>query len=181
MLTPADGFEVRALLRAALSLDGPAYIRLGKKGEPAVHAEVPAITLGKGLAWRQGRDVCLLAVGTMLPTALAAADRLEAAGVSAAVVGVHTVKPLDEAMLSDAFSRYAVVATVEEHGLVGGFGGAVAEWLADHGRDRARLLRCATPQVFLREAGSQAYARRQFGLTPEAIAERVLAAQLRGG
>jgi transketolase len=112
----------------------------------------------------------------MLPVALRAAEALGAQGVGAGVVSLHTVKPLDEGLLAEVFARCEAVVTVEEHSLLGGLGGAVAEWLADRPGLTARLLRVGTADAFLHEAGDQEYARRRFGLTPEAIAERVLAA-----
>src|SRR5207248_2260993 len=83
-----------------------------------------------------GRDVCVLATGTVVPLALETARELARQGVSAAVVDCHTVKPLDEDRLGEAFARFPLVATVEEHSLLGGLGGAVAEWLADHPHPR---------------------------------------------
>ena len=94
--------------------------------------------------------------------------------LSVQVVSMHTVKPLDEECLAEAFSRTAVVATIEEHSVIGGLGGAVSEWLATQPPRKARLLRIGTADSFLHEAGDQQHARRRFGLLPEAIASRVL-------
>ncbi|MDE3155558.1 MAG: transketolase [Acidobacteriota bacterium] len=177
VVAPGDAWEVRAALREAIALGGPVYLRLGKKGEATVHREVPPLVIGRGLTIRTGEDVCLLSTGTMLPAVLAAADRLAPLGVSASVVSHHTIKPLDEALLADAFDRYALVVTVEEHSLIGGLGSAVAEWLADRPAPRARLLRLGTADTFLHHAGGQDYARGCFGLTEDQIAARVLDAR----
>lgn len=181
VIAPADAAEVRAALRAALAHDGPVYLRLGKKGEPAVHEGVPAdFTIGRGLVLEDGDQVCLLATGTILPVAHAAAAQLRTAGLSVRLVSLHTVKPLDTVLLEDAFARFRAVATVEEHSLIGGLGGAVAEWLAD--RDpltsqpvRARLARFGTRDEFLHTAGKTGHARAHFGLTATAIADRLAA------
>ena len=173
VVCPGDPVEVRLALRAAVALKGPVYLRLGKKGEPTVHKKKPEFEIGKGIPIKAGKDACLLACGNILPATLAAANILEKAGVSASVASFHTVKPLDEELLADAFSRFRIVATVEEHSILGGLGGAVAEWLADHGRMNARLLRLGTPDAFLHEAGEQDHARERFGLTPAAIARAV--------
>jgi transketolase len=101
------------------------------------------------------------------------ADRLEDAGVSAQVASFHTIKPLDTDYLRKAFQRFALVITVEEHGLIGGFGAAVAEWLADQPSQRAALCRFGTGDKFHHEAGDQGHARRCFGLTAEQMAGRV--------
>lgn len=175
VLCPADPQETRAAMRAALAHDGPTYVRIGKKGEPNIHPEVPPLAFGKVLPVRAGDEVCLVATGTVLPLALEAANRLAARGISAAVVSCPSVKPLDEAFLLEAFMRYRVIATVEEHSRLGGLGGAVAEWRCDQDAPRAALVRIGTGDHFLHEAGEQEYARAHYGLTPEAIAQRLVA------
>lgn len=179
VLCPGDPVEVRLALRAALRHNGPVYLRLGKKGEPIVHTSLPDFRIGKGIRVREGREVCLLSTGNVLSLALDAGAALDAAGISAQVVSLHTVKPLDVDLLRDAFSRFAVVATIEEHGRIGGLGGGVAEWLADQPPSRTRLCRFGTADAFLHEAGGQQHARERFGLTPDAIASGIRQA-LRG-
>lgn len=175
IVCPADVTEVRQALTAVLSLPGPAYIRLGKKGEPAVHAEPPEFALGKGIVVRQGTDVCLLALGTMVAVAIETATRLEASGVSAQVVSMHTVKPVDEPLLGEVFQRFSLVAVVEEHSRIGGLGSCVAEWLAARRpHPTGELVAFGTPDEFLTKPGSQQYARQRYGLTPDAMAEGIL-------
>ncbi len=167
---PADSHELRALMRCAVAQDGPVYLRIGKKGEPAVHAEVPPLAFGKSQVLRAGDDVCLLSTGTVLPVALAAAEKLSGSSISSQVVSFHTIKPLDVATLENAFSRFTTVATVEEHSVLGGLGGSVAEWLADHPDMKGRLLRFGTRDEFLHLTCEQEEAREHFGLTAENIA-----------
>jgi transketolase len=171
VICPGDAMEVRAALRAALRHDGPVYIRLGKKGEPLVHQDVPEFTIGKAIRLRRGSGACLLSTGNMLPVAIEAADILEAQGISTEVVSFHTIKPMDRDLLTTAFAQFNVVTTVEEHSRSGGLGGSIAEWLADNSPQRAALVRIGTPDEFLHEAGKQSYARQRFGLTAENIAE----------
>ncbi|MBI5629795.1 MAG: transketolase [Elusimicrobia bacterium] len=173
VLCPGDAVETRLALRAALGLSGPAYIRIGKKGEPVVHQSPPRFEIGKGILLKEGKDVCLLSTGNTLPLALASAEILGTKGISIRVVSLHTVKPLDEELLRAAFSKRMFVATLEEHSVIGGLGGAVAEWLADHPHVGARLLRLGTPDEFLHEVGEQEHAREFFGLTPEAVSRRI--------
>ena len=109
----------------------------------------------------------------MLPEAVAAAELLQQSGISAQVISFHTVKPLDTDRLADAFSRFKRVATIEEHSVLGGLGGAVAEWLSDFPQPAARLLRFGTRDEFLHETCEQEHAREMFGLTPSAIAGRL--------
>lgn len=173
VVCPGDPLEVRLALREALRAEGPVYIRLGKKGEPNVHAVAPDFGLGRGILVAEGTDVMLLSTGTMLPVAVDAARMLGARGISAATVSLHTVKPLDSQLLCDAFAKYAVVVTIEEHSIHGGLGGSVAEWLSDQPTASARLLRIGTSDSYLYAAGEQEFAREKYGLTAEQIASRV--------
>ncbi len=175
VLCPADATEVRLSLAAVLNQPGPAYIRVGKKGEPAVHTSEPAFAIGKGITVRDGSDVCILGMGNMVAVAMEAADALASAGVSARVVSMHTVKPLGEQLLHETFGKFAAVAVVEEHSRIGGLGSAVAEWLATQRiAPVGRLLSFAAPDEFLCQAGDQDDARKRFGLAPDAIAAGIL-------
>jgi transketolase len=174
VICPADAWEVRAAMRAVLQQDGPAYIRMGKKGEPLVHKEVPAnFKIGESLTISSGSDVCLLSTGNMLPEVIEAAKILGEQGISAEVVSFHTVKPLDTKRLADAFARYKLVATIEEHSLIGGFGSAVAEWMVDSETTPKKFLRFGTPDAFFKLAGEQEFAREKLGLTGHQIAHRI--------
>jgi transketolase len=177
VICPGDAWEVRAAMRAVMKQDRPAYIRMGKKGEPEVHAGVPAgFEIGKAITIEDGDEVCLLSTGNMLPEAVDAGRRLRAAGRAARVVSFHTVKPLDEACLREAFARFRIVATIEEHSLIGGLGSAVAEWAVDNGvAPRGVFLRFGTPDRFFKKSGEQEYAREELGLTGHHIADRILA------
>ena len=173
VMAPADQMEVRAGLKAALKQSHPVYMRIGKKGEAVLHQREPELVIGKAIVMREGTEVCLLSTGTMLETALLAAEKLKAGGVSARVVSFHTLKPLDEDILRDAFKRFKMVATIEEHSVLGGLGGSVAEWMADNAPGSARLVRFGTRDEFLHLTCEQEEAREHFGLTPEAVAATV--------
>jgi len=149
-------------------------MRIGKKGEPAIHDRVPDIRIGKCLTLRKGNTVGLLNAGNTLPLAMAAASELESRGVSTEVASFHTVKPLDDTYLQDAFRRFRLVATIEEHSIVGGFGGAVAEWLTTREGPAGRLVRFGTADEFLHVAGEQDNAREFYGLTVENIVGRII-------
>jgi transketolase len=114
-----------------------------------------------------------LSAGTLLPVALAAADLAARQGHSTAVFSMPTIKPLDQSLLAEVFGRFKLVATLEEHSVLGGLGGSIAEWLADHPAAKARLLRFGTADVFLHETCEQEEAREHFGLTSHAVAERI--------
>jgi transketolase len=175
VICPGDAFEVRGALRAALQQDRPVYIRMGKKGEPVVHkGPIADFAIGKAITISEGSDVCLLSTGNMLPEAIEAAHRLKDKGISAEVVSFHTVKPLDEACLKTSFARFKLVATIEEHSLIGGFGSAVSEWLIDTETPHRKFLRFGTPDAFFKKSGEQEYAREVLGLTGHQIADKIL-------
>lgn len=176
VVAPGDEWEVRAALRALMNQDKPAYLRMGKKGEPKIHDDVPeAFELGKALPMTDGDEVCILSTGNILPEAMEAGRLLTQAGIATQVVSFHTIKPLDEAFLADAFDRFSRVVTIEEHSLIGGFGSAVAEWVIDNGAAGQKLLRIGTPDKFFKESGEQHFARERLGLLGHQIADRVCA------
>jgi len=175
VICPGDAFEVRGALRAAMQQDRPVYIRMGKKGEPVVHkGPIADFKIGKAITIEEGSDVCLLSTGNMLPEAIEAAHKLKEKGISAEVVSFHTVKPLDEDKLKQAFGRFKLVATIEEHSLIGGFGSAVSEWLVDSETQAKKFLRFGTPDAFFKKSGEQEYAREVLGLTGHQIADKII-------
>ena len=175
VICPGDAFEVRGALRAAMQQDRPVYIRMGKKGEPVVHkGPLADFKIGKAITIEEGSDVCLLSTGNMLPEVIEAAHKLKEKGISAEVVSFHTVKPLDEDKLKQAFGRFKLVATIEEHSLIGGFGSAVSEWLADTETAAKKFLRFGTPDAFFKKSGEQEYAREVLGLTGHQIADKII-------
>lgn len=173
VICPGDAFEAKAAIRASLKHKGPVYIRLGKKGEPLVHKKIPDFRIGKGIIVNKGDDVCLLSTGSVLTIALKAGEVLSKNGISSQVVSFHTIKPLDKDLLSEIFDKFSLVVTVEEHSLIGGLGGSIAEWLVDNSPQKAKLLRFGTADAFLHKVGNQEYAREIFGLTAKAISERI--------
>lgn len=175
VMAPGDAHEVRGCLRSVLQQSKPAYLRIGKKGEPDVHCTVPPIQVGKAVVLTPPGRITLVSTGNMLPTVQAAAALLTAKNLSCGVTSLPTVKPLDTAFLQTAFATSQIVATVEEHSILGGLGGAVAEWQSDQANRGARLLRFGTADEFYHETGEQEHAHEHFGLTPEKIAARILA------
>ncbi len=172
VLAPCDELELRAGLAAALTIPGPSYMRIGKKGEPKVHHALSSFELGKVIPLLEGSEICLIATGTIVPVAMDAARELNKRGLSTAVVSAPCIKPFDEAYLQDAFSRYRLVATIEEHSRIGGLGALVAQWRVKHENSAARLISFGADDVFMHEIGSQDYARSLHGLTMGNIAQR---------
>ena len=175
IVCPADPVEVGLALRAAFKHDGPVYLRLGKKKEPVIHEQEPDWVLGRGLVIRTGKDLALISTGNILPEVIGAAALLEKEGLSAEIVNMATVKPLDLDLLEDIFARFPLVATIEEHSLIGGLGSSVAEWMADRGPVSTELLRFGVPDTFLCGVGNQAAARKKFSLDAPGLARGVMA------
>jgi transketolase len=169
VLAPGDRQELTALLRPALALEGPAYMRIGKKGEPDVHTAPPDLRVGEAIEVLTGSDVCILSSGTLLPEAVAAARLAANEGTLLSVVSMPSVKPLDTRALERALANHRWVATLEEHSVLGGLGGAVAEWMSDHTRDPRRLIRLGAPDSFYHGGGSQEEARAHFSLDAKGI------------
>ncbi len=183
VLCPGDPAEVRVLLQEALKQKGPVYMRIGKKGEEMVHSAVdlPKLKIGKAYVVYESKNmndkkensVCLISTGNTLPLCVETAKKLESKGLHSQAVSFHTVKPIDKEFLEKAFSNFSLVVTIEEHGLIGGLGSAVAEWKVDENKT-TRLLRFGTRDEFMHVTGSQEYAREHFGLTEHNIIEKVL-------
>ena len=131
---PADGPSTTAAVRAALEHDGPVYLRLGRLAVPTLYEpdQLSDFSFGKGYVLREGSDVCIVATGLMTALALDAAQSLWAGGVSAAVLDMPSIKPLDENLLLSFAQKTGAVVTAEEHSVLGGLGGAVAEFLGEH-------------------------------------------------
>jgi len=130
---PADPHEAISLLPQILERRQPAYLRLGRAGEPVLHAPDTAITLGEAIWLRRGADIALLATGPILGRALEAADALAEQGISTSVATFPTIRPLDVAAVREAGRSHRAVLTIEEHNTVGGFGSRVAETLLAEG------------------------------------------------
>lgn len=128
VLCPSDDIEAKAAVRAAVEHDGPVYMRFGRLAVPVIN-DTPDYTfeLGKGIVLREGTDVALIATGLEVSETLAAAKRLESDGISARVINIHTIKPLDEELVCRAAKETGKLVTIEEHSVVGGLGSAVCD------------------------------------------------------
>lgn len=127
VICPADGVSAKILLRKEFDACGPAYIRLGRSGVPVVYDEDADIQIGKGNVLKDGNDIAVIASGIMVDAALKAAEELEAKGVHARVIDMHTIKPIDENIIVKAAQECGRIVTAEEHSVIGGLGSAVAE------------------------------------------------------
>jgi transketolase len=182
VVVPGDPVEARLATHAVAGWNGPCYLRLGRAGEPAVHSCNPEFQLGRAITVRDGNDLTLIVTGGLLSQAVAAADVLAGRGIHARVLSMHTVKPLDtEAVLKAARDTPAII-TVEEHSVIGGLGGAVAEVLMESDVRPVAFRRIGLNDTFSSKVGSQDYLWAEYGLdvagilkTVESVLEQTMA------
>ncbi len=128
IINPSDDVEAKAAVKAALDFEGPVYMRFGRLAVPVINdAETYKFELGKGVVLKEGNDVTIVATGLLVNEAVEAAKVLEAEGISARVVNIHTIKPLDKELICKCAKETGVIVTAEEHSVIGGLGSAVAE------------------------------------------------------
>jgi transketolase len=173
----ADAEEMKRFMRATLDWPHPIYIRLGKGGDPIISDEKNGFVLGKGIVMRpvagNGHPL-LISCGVMTGRALDAAKLLSAKGIEAEVVHIHTVKPLDEALILDRVAAAGAIFVVEEHTAIGGLGSAVSDLLdAQGGKTRPVVNKLALPDRFQENYGLQDDLLALAGLSPEGIAASV--------
>jgi transketolase len=175
VIAPADGAEIVKTVEALMKHEGPAFVRLtGAMNNPIAYSSDYNFTIGKAVKMRNGTDIAIFACGTMVYEAMQAAKKLEAQGVSASVTNMHTLKPLDGEAIEEACSYASLLVTIEEHGIIGGLGGAVAEYTARRG-GAPRQLFIGLPDRF-GKSGDYKYLLRKYGLTGDQIASSVMGA-----
>lgn len=174
IVAPADAFEAVKVLKAALFYMQPLYIRLtGGINLPLVYKKDYSFSIGKAVVLRSLGDILLIAAGSIVSSALEAADILEQQRISVAVINMHTIKPLDTDVLKKYLPMSRLVVTIEEHSCIGGLGGAVAEYKAQY-KNMPPQLFIGLPDAF-GKAGEYDYLMDKYGLTGTKIAQRILA------
>ena len=169
--SPADDIEARALVEAAYEHEGPVYMRFSRYGAPVINDRPDyKFELGKGVVLRDGSDVTIIANGLCVASALDAADALAEEGISAQVINIHTIKPLDEELVIAAAKKTGKVVTVEEHTIIGGLGGAVCECLSENAP--VPVKRIGIRDVF-GESGTAAALLEKYGLDGKGIYRQV--------
>lgn len=171
VLNPSDDVEAKAAVEAAYRYDGPVYLRFGRLPVPVINDNPHYhFEIGKGIELRKGKDVTIIATGLCVSEALEAAGRLAADGIEAQVLNIHTIKPLDEEIILEAAKKTGKIVTVEEHSVIGGLGGAVAELLGE--KMPTPVLRIGMKDIF-GESGPATELIKKYGLDAENIYEKV--------
>ncbi len=171
VICPADDVEARAAVKAAYEHEGPVYMRFGRLAVPVINDRPDyKFELGKGVVLREGKDVTIIATGLCVAASLEAADLLAAEGISAKVINIHTIKPLDEELVAAAAKETGKVVTVEEHSVIGGLGSAVCDALC--AKAPTPVLKIGINDVF-GESGPALELLKKYGLDGEGIFRKV--------
>ena len=171
VINPSDDVEAKAAVRAAVEYEGPVYLRFGRAAVPVINTnEDYKFEIGKGVLLREGTDVTIVATGICVSSALEAADKLAEEGISAEVINIHTIKPLDTELIAASAKKTGKVVTAEEHSVIGGLGGAVCEALAE--TTPVPVLRIGINDIF-GESGSAGALVAKYGLDAEGIYSKV--------
>ena len=173
VINPSDDVEARAAVKAAIEHQGPVYLRFGRLATPVINDRSDyKFELGKGVVLREGKDVTIIATGLCVAESLAAADMLEKDGISAKVINIHTIKPLDEELVIAAAKETGKVVTVEEHSVIGGLGSAVCDCLSE--KCPTKVLKVGVNDTF-GESGPAVQLIHKYGLDAEGIYTKVKA------
>ena len=169
IINPADATEARAAVEAAINYDGPVYLRFGRYAVPVLYDESYKFEIGKGVKMTDGSDVTIAANGVMVSVALEAAELLKAEGISAEVLNIATIKPLDEELILASGKKTGCIVTCEEHNIIGGLGSAVAECVCE--KAPMPVLRVGTNDCFGR-SGTVPALMEMYGLTAANVAAK---------
>ncbi len=171
VIVPSDDVEAKAAVRAAIEMEGPVYLRFGRAAVPVINDKPDyKFEIGKGVLLREGTDVTIIASGITVSSALDAAEMLAADGISAEVINIHTIKPLDEELVLASAKKTGKVVTAEEHTVIGGLGSAVCDCLSE--KHPTPVLRIGMQDTF-GESGSANALVEKYGLDGKGIYEKV--------
>ena len=172
VICPSD-VEAKAAVKAAVEYEGPVYLRFGRLAVPVINDKPDyKFEIGKGVTLKEGKDLTIVATGLPVAECLAAAEMLAKDGIDAEVINIHTIKPLDEDLIVASAKKTGKVVTVEEHSVIGGLGGAVAECLSE--KAPTRMLRIGMNDVF-GESGTAVALLHKYGLDAEGIYNKIKA------
>jgi transketolase len=173
VVSPADCAEIVKTVFAAADFEGPMYIRLtGAVNNPVVYKDDYDFKIGKAVTIKEGHDITIFANGTMVYESLEASKILESHGISASVINMHTIKPLDTEAIDKAIKTSSLIVSVEEHNVIGGLGGAIAEYKTQFNKAPPQLI-LGLPDIFLK-TGEYRYLLEKYELVGDKIAQKIL-------
>lgn len=172
---PADLVEAEEVTKAIAKYNGTCYLRLGRGGEKRIHDRIDNFQLGKAIKVTDGEKVAIFSTGAIFEEVTLAREILNNKGIDPAVYTFPTVKPIDSEVISECAKKFDLIVTCEEHNIVGGFGSAVAEVMAETQGTKARLKRIGIDDRYCIKVGNQKYLRQQYEIDGESIARKVIA------
>jgi len=173
VLAPGDILEAACATRAIYEHQGTCYLRLGRGGEKSIHEKLNNFEIGKAIKINDGERIAIFSTGAIFDEVIEACNILINEGIHPAVYTFPTVKPIDRETIEKCAEEYDVIVTVEEHNIIGGFGGAVSEVLAEKNGKRARILKIGLNDMYSSVVGSQKYLRDIYGMSARKIADKV--------
>lgn len=173
VLAPGDAMEAEAATRAIAEYDGTCYMRLGRGGEACIHDKVPEFQIGKAIKVKDGNRIAVFSTGAIYGEVHKAYEMLVEKGYEPTIYTFPTVKPIDVDVIKECAKNYELIVTCEEHSIVGGFGSAVAEVLAELKERQASLLRIGLNDAYASIIGNQQYLLEQYGMSGEKIVEKI--------
>lgn len=173
VLAPGDLVEAEEATKAMVNYPGTCYLRLGRGGEKRIHDHIDNFQIGKAIQVKDGEKVAIFSTGAIFEEVEGAYDILTQKGFSPAVYTFPTVKPIDAEVIRDCAQRFDYIVTCEEHNIVGGFGSAVAEVMAEMKAKKASLIRIGLDDQYAVLVGNQKYLREKYGMSAEKIAARI--------
>lgn len=173
VMAPADLVEAEEATKAIAAYPGTCYLRLGRGGEKRIHEKIDNFQIGKAIKVKEGKDIVIFSTGAIFEEVNEAYEILREKGYSPAIYTFPTVKPIDKEVINECSEKFDLIVTCEEHNIIGGFGGAVAEVIAEKRYRKAALLRIGLNDIYATIVGNQKYLRDQYGLSAKKIAERI--------
>ncbi len=173
VMAPADLVEAEECTKALARQKGTGYLRLGRGEEKRIHEKIENFQIGKAIKVHDGERTVIFSTGAIFEEVMRAYEELREKGYNPAVYTFPTVKPIDRETIENAAKNFDIVVTVEEHNIIGGFGGAVAEVMAEMKERKARLLRIGLNDEYSIRVGDQKYLRQQYGMDCSAIVNKI--------
>lgn len=174
VMAPADLIEAKECTKALVNYEGTAYLRLGRGGEKQIHNKINDFKIGKAIKVHDGKKVAIFSTGAIFEEVTDAYRELMKYGIFPAVYTFPTIKPIDKEIIENVAKEFELIVTVEEHNILGGFGGAVAEVMAEMRKKKARLLRIGLNDQYSIKVGNQKYLRHQYNMDSSYIIKVII-------
>jgi transketolase len=173
VMAPGDLVEAEECTKALVDYPGTAYLRLGRGGEKRIHKKLDNFKIGKAIKVQDGEKIAIFSTGAIFEEVQGAYESLKKDGYNPAIYTFPTIKPIDKEVIEQCSKDFDLIVTCEEHNVVGGFGSAVAEVMAEMKEKKAHLLRIGLDDIYAVRVGNQQYLREQYGMSAEKIVERI--------